>query len=215
MQALERQRVALLGSVARNAERERELAAEHQAGLAALELSRVDVDDRALDNDRATAQTLTAPMDGVIVSLATHPGAEVTAGKELMVIAPSDARLLAQAFVPVDAIGFIAKGDRVAIQYDSFPHRSHGEYGGTVVEIAEFVFDRRDLEVEIALQQPVFRILVALDAISVEVNGTSIPLKPGMTFAAHVATRTLTVAEWLFEPLLRLRDAPFDVAFGA
>ena len=210
LQALERQRVALRADIARSDERANALVADHRTALTALELNRVDLEDRALDNDRSTALIVTAPMDGVVISLAALPGAEVAAGKELMVLAPADARLLAQAFVPVDAIGFVARGDRVAIQYDSFPHRDYGEFGGSIVEVSEFVFDRRDLEVELGIQQPVFRVLIALDAMAVEVNGSAIALKPGMTFDAHVATRTLTVAEWVFEPLLRLRDAPFD-----
>jgi membrane fusion protein len=205
---LERQRIALGGEVERTIERERDLRREHRATLSTIELRRVDLEDMALDNDRANAQVVVAPMDGVVVSHSALEGAEVATGKELFVIAPPGAALVAQVFAPVSAVGFVAPGQQVSIQYDSFPHQDFGTFSGTVLEIAEFVFDRHELEVELSISQPVFRVLVALDRHTVSVNGAEVALKPGMTFDAHIATRTMSVADWVLEPLMSLRDAP-------
>src|SRR5262249_1704381 len=76
--------------------------------------------------------------------------------------------------------------------------------------IADFVFDRRDADVELAISGPVFRVFARLDRQSLEAHGREVDLKPGMTLVADVATRELTIFEWLIEPLRALRGAPFD-----
>jgi len=208
-QSLERQQAVLERSLAEIERRAESLGAERDADQATIALAELDVASAALENDRSSAEVVVAPIAGRVVSIAVDVGANVAAGKELVVVAPERASLRAALFVPPRAIGLIRAGEPVALRYDAFPYQEFGVFRGEVVAIADFVFDRKDIDVELPISGPVFRVFAQLERQSLEAHGHDVDLKAGMTLVADVATRELTVFEWLVEPLRALRAAPF------
>ena len=208
-QSLERQRAAIDRSLAELAQRARSLDAERDSEQATIALAELDVASAALENDRTQAEIVVAPIAGRIASIAVEVGADVSAGKELVVVAPERAELRAELFVPARAIGLIRAGERVALRYDAFPYQEFGVFRGEIAAIADFVFDRKQIDVELPLSGPVFRVFARLERQAIAAHGREVDLKPGMTLVADVATRELTVFEWLLEPIRALRDAPF------
>ncbi|MGB5465954.1 MAG: HlyD family type I secretion periplasmic adaptor subunit, partial [Sedimenticolaceae bacterium] len=82
---------------------ERLEAAERQQNIAEQELTKAST--------RASARTLTAPIDGVVQQLAVHTvGAVVTPAQELMVIVPQDGALEVEAVLENKDIGFVRIG---------------------------------------------------------------------------------------------------------
>jgi membrane fusion protein len=207
---LERQRAVLERSLAEVAQRVEAANAERDAEQATIALAELDLASAALENDRTRAEVVVAPIAGRVVSITVDVGANVAAGRELVVVAPERASLGAALFVPPRAIGLIREGEPVALRYDAFPYQEFGIFRGYVAAIGDFVFDRRDVDVELPISGPVFRVFARLERQSLEAHGREVDLKPGMTLVADVATRELTVFEWLIEPLRALRGAPFD-----
>ena len=57
-----------------------------------------------------------------------------------------------------------------------------------------------------AMQEPVFRVRATLERSHVDAYGEPIPLQPGMLLSADVVIDRRTLLEWLFDPILAVRQ---------
>jgi membrane fusion protein len=57
-------------------------------------------------------------------------------------------------------------------------------------------------------QEAMYRIKVRLAQQGIQAYGQTHPLKPGMTLEADIVQDHRTLWEWMFEPLLALRQRP-------
>lgn len=208
--SLERTVVALQAELDTSALRAREVTAERDASASRLAIASLDIESTALDNASSSSDVIAAPIAGTVVSLPVGEHSAVESGRELLVIAPDGGGVRADLFVPASAIGLVRNGAQVSMRYDAFPYQEFGVFDGRVREIARFVFDRRDVDVELPLRGAVFRVMATPDIQSVAVRGEAVALQPGMTLSADIALRELRVIEWLFEPLLGWRGLPFS-----
>jgi len=58
----------------------------------------------------------------------------------------------------------------------------------------------------IALREPAYRIEVRLASQSVQAGGQQLRLHPGMLLGADILLEKRTLFEWIFEPVLALRE---------
>jgi membrane fusion protein len=116
-----------------------------------------------------------------------------------MVIIPVDTELRAELYAPTRAIGFVREGQETRILYDAFPYQRFGSFGGRVASISRTVIDPRESEVPLRLEEPVYRIQVALDRQDLEARG--VPLQPGMTLNANIILERQSFLGWLLKPL--------------
>lgn len=149
---------------------------------------------------RAKAQTITAPVDGVVQQLAIHHvGAIVTPAQELMVIVPQGGSLEVEAVLENKDIGFVGVGQPVEIKVDAFPFTQHGTIAGEVVDLSDdAVADER--------KGLVYRMRVLLQGSSLPVHGKPVTLSPGMTVTVEAKTGKRRLIEFFLSPLLRYRD---------
>jgi membrane fusion protein len=206
---LERTLVSLRAEIESTALAARDVAAELDARRSSLALARLEVESTALENESARAELIVAPATGRIVTLAAPPRSAVDSGRELVVIAPDGDGVRADLFVPASAIGLVRPGASVSIRYDAFPYQEHGVFAARVREIDQFVFDLRDIDVELQVRGAVFRVVASPARQSVETAHGAVALRPGMTLRADIALRELRVIDWILEPVLRWRAAPF------
>lgn len=171
---------------------------------------------------RRKLMTIKSPIDGTIqLSSITTVGQVITAGAELMRIVPKDTPLEIEAYLPNRDIGFVAAGQPVVIKVEAYPFTRFGIIEGKVERVATDAIpepDAQQLESTSAkelqltvptgnvqrMQNLVFPISVTPDKSTIEVNGTAMPLTPGMAVTVEVKTGKRRILEYLFSPLVEI-----------
>jgi membrane fusion protein len=146
-----------------------------------------------------------APVAGRIAALPIQAGQALAPQSLQLALLPHDAELQAEIFVPSRAAGFIAAGQFVRLRYDAFPYQKFGSGAGRIRTIAASALPPRELAIEAASAEPVYRVIVALDADNIAVGNERWPLQAGMTLRADIVLEKRKLWEWLFEPLLALQ----------
>lgn len=153
--------------------------------------------ERIKAETRVRAQTITAPVDGIVQQLAIHSvGAIVTPAQQLMVIVPAGETMEVEAVLENKDIGFVEVGQQAEIKIDTFPFTKYGTIAGEVVGLSsDAVADEK--------MGLVYKMRVAMSRSSVEVNGKHVDLHPGMAVAVEAKTGTRRIVEFFLSPLLR------------
>ena len=114
--------------------------------------------------------TVTAPMDGAILTRSINVGEVAQAGATTMTIADLS-KLTITVYLSEDRYGAVNVGDEVSLTVDSFPDET---FSATVTRIAdEAEYTPRNVQTKEERQTTVY-------AIELEVNNPDGKLKPGM-----------------------------------
>jgi hemolysin D len=167
---------------------------------------------------------LFSPIDGTVQQLAvTTIGQVVTTGQQLMLITPDKGSLTVEALIDNQDIGFVRVSQDVAVKVDAFPFTRFGTLHGKVIRIATDAVDEQDAKRGQASttaltngnggasasapgqpQRFVFPVTIALQESGMRINGTEIPLTPGMTVTAEIKTDSRRVIDYLFSPIAKV-----------
>lgn len=149
---------------------------------------------------RARAQTIVAPVGGVVQQLVVHNvGAVVTPAQELMVLVPEDAALEVEAALENKDIGFVNVGQSAEVKIDAFPFTKYGSLEGVITDLSgDAIPDEQ--------HGLVYKVRVQLAEDHIRVNGRPVKLAPGMTVSVEAKTGTRRLIEYFLSPLLRYRD---------
>jgi hemolysin D len=195
----------LADNAQRLAEAERQLASEtEKLGKARL---------------RTSHMVLKSPIDGVVQGLMiTTLGQVVSTGEQIMQVVPDRSTLEIECYLPNADIGFVKPGQPAAVKVDSFPFTAYGTLDAHVTRVAQDAIPEADADQrERNPAQPaktaffggaqrtqdlVFPISLALDQPSVQVEGATAPLVPGMTVTVEIKTGTRRIVSYLFSPLI-------------
>jgi membrane fusion protein len=164
--------------------------------------SRATLLQRRVTTQAQSAFVVTAPIDGSIAAIPVESGQSVAAGAAVAVMMPKGSALTAELYVPSRAIGFIKPGQEVRLLYQAFPYQTFGAARGSVRSISRTVLAPSELAIPgLTVQEPVFRVRVALDRQFVSAYGEKVPLQPGMLLTADVITDRRNLLQWLLDPL--------------
>jgi membrane fusion protein len=144
---------------------------------------------------------VTAPHDGTVTTILAEQGQNANTASPLLSILPEGAKLQAQLLVPSSAIGFVASGQEVSIRYQAFPYQRFGSYQGRIVEIAKTLITPKEADLPVTLQEPVYRVTVALNRQAVQAYRQEIPLQSGMLLEADIWLDRRRLIDWIFDPL--------------
>jgi hemolysin D len=167
---------------------------------------------------------LFSPIDGTVQQLAvTTIGQVVTTGQQLMLITPDEGTLTVEALLDNQDVGFVKTGQDVSVKVDAFPFTRFGTLHGKVTRIASDAIDEQDAKRGQASvtaltngnggasasapgqpQRFVFPVTIALMESGMKVNGSNIPLTPGMTVTAEIKTDSRRVIDYLFSPIAKV-----------
>lgn len=147
-----------------------------------------------------------APVAGVATNIAVTRGQSVAADTLLATIVPKGSGLHAQLLVPSRAIGLVKPGQRVVMRYEAFPFQRYGQYGGSVTAVSRTVWSSGETLGPLTVREPVYRVDVRLDEQTVRVDGNALGLLPGMLLNADILLEKRTVLEWMFEPVMGLKE---------
>lgn len=176
---------------------------EQQMNLLESELSRLHQQQFELN---ARGQVLiTAPIDGVVTNLIAETGHNVQVSSSLVTVVPDNGELKAVLLIPTRAYGFIRPGQATRIRFDAFPYQRFGLFEGEVVTTSKSIVLPNEVQMPVAIQEPVYRVEATLAAQEIRAYGESMPLQAGMLLSADVVLERRSLLAWLFEPLLSLK----------
>lgn len=161
--------------------------------LAALEQRLTEVSRRA-------RVVLTAPVAGRVGSVLLAVGEAVKAKALVVDLLPNGGKLQAELFAPSRATGFLLPGATVLLRYDAYPYQKFGVSHGKVLRVSATSLDSAKLPAGLASNEPVYRVLVELDADHLTIDGRLHPLRSGMTLKADVLLEQRRLVEYLFGP---------------
>ena len=144
---------------------------------------------------------ITAPTGGTVTAILAERGQTAVPTAPLLSILPEQAVLEAQLLVPSRAIGFIEPGQRVALRYEAFPYQRYGSARGRIKEIARTLITPGEVNLPVALREPVYRVTVSLDAQYIAAYRQRLALQSGMLLDADVWLDRRRIIEWVFDPL--------------
>ena len=186
---------------------EQELAARNRE-LASTESAIADIKARLasipLEIDAAAGgfQLVTAPVAGRIAALPVTTGQTVGTGSTIAVVIPIGGKLEAELLAPSRAIGFVQPGQDVEISLQAFPYQRFGTVHGTVRTVSSTVISPNEISFQgLRVDEPVFRIRVALERETMMAYGQAIPMQPGMLASAEIVFDRRSLMRWLFDPI--------------
>jgi membrane fusion protein len=157
---------------------------------------------RTAESEARRLQFVTAPIAGRIAALPVATGQTVTAGATIAVIIPKGGQLEAELFAPSRAIGFVRSGQEVQISVQAFPYQRFGTVVGRIRLVSTTVIAPSEVSIQgLKIEEPTFRIRVALARDAMQAYGESYPLQPGMLVSADVVFDRRSLVQWLFDPI--------------
>ncbi|HEY9036869.1 MAG TPA: HlyD family type I secretion periplasmic adaptor subunit [Pseudomonadales bacterium] len=147
--------------------------------------------------DLNSKQILYAPVAGQIQQLAIHTvGGVVTEAQALMVIVPREEYLEVEAWLPNKDIGFVHEGAEAEIKVNTFPYTRYGVLDATVTHVSADAVTDEDKGL-------VYTLRLRLKQDSMNIDGKTIRLMPGMAVSAEVKTGERRLMEYFLSPLMQ------------
>lgn len=151
-------------------------------------------------DNRQTLQTLKSPVAGTVEQMTVHTiGGVVEPAQELMRIVPDGGAIEVEAWLQNKDIGFVNEGQIVEIKVETFPFTKYGVIDGEIVNISDDAVQKEDLGL-------VYTAQVLMDESTMQVNGKTVNLSPGMAVSAEVKIGKRRIIEYLLSPLLRYKE---------
>jgi membrane fusion protein len=158
-----------------------------------------------IDLHQGTSISIQALESGVVASLAVETGSSVSAGQILLTILPNQQSLQATIFVPSRLIGRIQEEQELLLEFDAFPISKFGYTTASVVMISTGPLDPRETLLPVpGLNEPVFKVIAELEKYYVE-GPETFPLVSGIQFSADFVMEDLSLLEFIFKPVLKLK----------
>nr|WP_298794223.1 HlyD family efflux transporter periplasmic adaptor subunit [uncultured Acetobacter sp.] len=184
------------------------------------------IDQQIAESEGHRSSIIQAPDDGILTAIRVNPGQQVSGGTTLLTLLPTGHTLEAELYVNSASIGFLHEGEPVLLRYAAFPYQRFGLYRGHVTEITRApvtATEPSDLSKSTQgistgssqnAQQDIYRIRILPDQQSVEAYGRQKPLEAGMEVEADIAIDNRRLYQWIFDPVISMRDNLYAVSGG-
>jgi membrane fusion protein len=206
VEALRRQRAGVERELSAARAEEPSIALKTQTALEQIRRQASELQQGSVQEEAKRENVIRAPVAGVLTNIAAARGETVAESAPLAVVVPKGSGLHAQLLVPTRAIGFVAPGQEVVLRYDAFPFQRFGQYRGTVERVSRTVWSPGEKVGQLVVREPVYRVDVRLDSQVVIAGDQKLPLRSGMMVNADILQEKRQVWEWVFEPVLSLKQ---------
>ncbi|ARW11330.1 HlyD family secretion protein [Acetobacter ascendens] len=185
-----------------------------------------EIDQQIAESEGHRSSIILAPDDGILTSIRVSPGQQVSAGTPMLTLLPTSHTLEAELYVTSASIGFLHEGEPVLLRYAAFPYQHFGLYRGHVSEITRAPVTATDFSNHESAsisksklsdqnsKQDIYRIRVHPDLPFVNVYGQHKLLEAGMAVEADIAIDTRRLYQWIFDPIMSMRDDLYAVSGG-
>ncbi len=147
---------------------------------------------------------LTAPVDAVVLQVADRSvGSVMKEAETLVTLVPDGASLYVEANVLSRDISYLGVGDAVRVKLESYPFQRFGTVSGTLTVINP---DSTPIKEGDEGSRLVYRVEVQLDENVADLTNRGLRLKPGLVASAEIKTGRRSIASYILNPVLRIRD---------
>ncbi|TVU69983.1 MULTISPECIES: HlyD family efflux transporter periplasmic adaptor subunit [Cobetia] len=169
--------------------------ADKKSELAALEETTVQRRDQ-LDRTR-----LLSPVRGIVNNISiTTRGGVIPPGEEIMQITPLEDTLVFETRIRPQDVAFIAPDMPATIRISAYDYAVYGTLKGKVERISSDTLEEETPRGE----ESYYRVLVSSNTSTLEHNGETLPIKPGMIATVDIETGERSVLSYLLRPFTRL-----------
>ena len=151
--------------------------------------------------DRVKRTVVRSPVRGVVNKInMTTIGAVIQPGASIMEIVPLEDTLLIEAQIRPEDIAFIHPGQPATVKITAYDYSIYGGLPGKVTHVSadSLLDEKRGLSY--------YKALVRTEAASIQYQGKSLPIIPGMVATVDVLTGSKTVLDYLLKPVLKARE---------
>ena len=154
--------------------------------------------------DKADRTAIRAPISGTVNRvLVSTTGSTVRSGEPIVEIVPEDSRILVEVNVSPQDIGFIRRGQPALIKFSAYDYSIYGPMKGVVDIVGS------DAITNESKGTTAFLVKLALDGPYVGVDGSTLPVIPGMEAQVDVITGKRTLMGYFFSPFSKALDTSF------
>lgn len=169
--------------------------ADKKSELAALEETTVQRRDQ-LDRTR-----LLSPVRGIVNNISiTTRGGIIPPGEEIMQITPLEDTLVFETRIRPQDVAFTAPDMPATIRISAYDYAVYGTLKGKVERISSDTLEEETPRGE----ESYYRVLVSSNTSTLEHNGETLPIKPGMIATVDIETGERSVLSYLLRPFTRL-----------
>lgn len=144
--------------------------------------------------DAADRVEIRAPQSGIVHQLSVHTaGGVIAPGETIMLIAPDDGDLLAEARLPPQEIDQVFVGQPARVRFSAFDRATTPELHGAVVYVSP------DVARSPQSDATYYAVRIALPGNELHRLG-NLALRPGMPAEIFLETESRTIASYLFKP---------------
>ena len=151
---------------------------------------------------RTDRLVLTAPIGGEVGDVSVEVGQRARPDQSLITIVPRGSQLEVWLYAPSRAVGFAHPGQQVRLLFDAYPYQKYGAGQGTVILVSRVPTEPTNLDANLNIQEPVFRIKVRIDQFPPRLPPEQRFMRPGMTVTANLVLERRSLWEVLFSPFL-------------
>lgn len=151
-----------------------------------------------------THTTITAPVDGTVLLLATKTiGGVVNPAERIAEVVPKKVPLYVDTTLENQDIGFVKQGQRVVVKLATYPFQRYGYLEGEVETISpDAIHDEK--------KGLVYKAKIKLKN-ATSSKQTELTLLPGMSVSAEITTGKRRIVEFFLDPLLTKVDGSLHV----
>lgn len=164
------------------------------------------------------ASMLKAPVAGRVQQLAVNTlGEVVQTGQQLMVLVPDGTALEIEALLLNKDKGFVREGQEARIKLEAFPFTKYGTLNGKVLTVSNDAIPIGASKATPGMGEAthdnsgplVFPVRLSLDQTTIQADGETVALTPGMAVTAEIKTGDRRVLKFLLDPLMEMQDEAF------
>ena len=165
------------------------------------------LEEQMVVRDDALRRTvLTSPVRGMVKQIRANTlGGVIAPGAPVMEIVPVGTRVLVEARIRPQDIGFVAVGQDVVVKLSAYEYTIYGGLKGTVQSISPDALGDAD-----RAAQPDgtwYRALIRADRSTLKFGDQPLSALPGMTGTVEIMTGQRTVLGYLLRPMLKTQEA--------
>ncbi|MEJ1969590.1 MAG: HlyD family efflux transporter periplasmic adaptor subunit [Rhizomicrobium sp.] len=202
LSALIRQQLELEGQLADTNGQLQQAPYESSLATTAIYDKIKDIDQAIAQYESLRAATLRSPCDCVVSTVLAKPGQIIEPQQAALFLLPTHGRIQAELMIPESAIGGIAIGSDVLLQYSAFPYQKYGFQHARIVALSHNTLTPAEVLAltGVSVQNPAYQAVADIDRQSIATKKGTYDLTPGLLVSADIVVERRTLLSWIWAP---------------
>ncbi len=150
--------------------------------------------------------TMKAPTNGVVQFHDLNTGASINKGDILLYIFPQQPEYIAQLYAFDNVIGMLEPNMEANLRLDGYPSEYYGVINSKIIEVSTTPNSRKNLVDIDSNASTIYTVRAELETQFIVKDDKQFHLQPGMSFSADVWLEKRSLAFWIFEPFIKIKN---------